>query len=145
MTSLVSCSRRVRRTAAAALTLLLLAAPAAAENTNAQEFATGAAAILANLFYMPAKFIYAAGGSMVAGAAWAFSGGDAEVAGPILDAAVRGDYVIESGHLRREKEIEFIGRRAEHLRAREPGNVASGGDGWGEPVQEDPRPSQEGF
>ena len=101
------------------------AAPARAESAG-QELGMGVSVVVVNVFYMPAKLLYALGGSLVAGGAWLFSGGDNDVARPIVDASVRGDYVIEPAHLRREKEIEFVGRTSAHSRAR-----SSGGGEWG--------------
>jgi hypothetical protein len=50
----------------------------------------------------------------VAGSAWALAGGDSSVASPILNAAVRGDYVITPDHLRGRQSIEFVGRDPGH-------------------------------
>ena len=67
--------------------------------------------MLVNFVYMPAKLTYALAGLVVTGAAYALSGGDRDVAGPILDAALRGDYVVTPDHLRGREDLEFIGRR----------------------------------
>lgn len=106
---------------AAAAGLIFLATPAYAG--AGKDFTTGAALIGANLLYMPAKLIYAAAGGIVAGAAYAVSGGDADVVDPIVAAAVSGDYVLEESHLRGKKPVEFVGRLDEHERLRD---VASG-------------------
>ena len=111
---------------ALAATVLLSAPPAQADTTK--DFTTGGALILANVFYMPAKLVYAAAGSVVAGAAYAVSGGDADVVDPILAAAIAGDYVIEEKHLRGKEEIEFVGRLPAHEQARD---VAAGGEDAG--------------
>jgi hypothetical protein len=101
----------------ASLVVLALAAPVAAEEIVSQESkemasdgAMGAAAGLATIVYAPVKVIYAAGGSVVAGLAYVLSGGDADVARPILDASVRGDYVLTPEHMRGERPIDFVGR-----------------------------------
>ncbi len=110
-----------RRVAALGLVcgLLLAAAPARADRLGS-EAGMGAGAALASLIYGPAKLIYAGGGSLIAGLAWVFSGGDGAVASPILNAALRGDYVVTPAHLRGERPLEFVGRTPEDRRLREP-------------------------
>lgn len=85
-------------------------------------FAYGAGSAIATLFYGPAKVLYAVGGSVIAGCAYLFSGGDGSVASPIIDAAMRGDYVISPDVLRGERELHFIGERPEY---QQMNNVAS--------------------
>jgi hypothetical protein len=92
----------------------LLAPVGARAESAGREFGIGATCALGNLFYGPVKLLYASGGGLIAGAAWLFSGGDGEVAGPILDASVRGDYVIMPDHLRGQRDLEFVGRNPEH-------------------------------
>jgi hypothetical protein len=93
-----------------------VAAPALAdEPTN--ELKTGASCVLANVVYMPAKLLYAAGGGLVAGAAYLFSAGDKDVAKPILDAAVGGDYVVQPDHLKGDKQLSFFGQSQEQQAA----------------------------
>ncbi len=116
---------------AAAAGIILLAAPAQAGATK--DFTIGAALIAINLVYVPAKLVYAAAGGLVAGAAYAVSGGDAAVADPIVAAAVGGDYIVEQAHLRRQKPIEFVGRLEAHEVARD---VASGTPGRGRPADQ---------
>lgn len=102
---------------ATAAGLVFLAAPAYAGATK--DFTTGAALIAINIIYAPVKLVYAAAGGVVAGAAYAVSGGDMDVVNPIVAAAVRGDYVIEEAHLRGQKPIEFVGRLEAHEQARD--------------------------
>ena len=98
------------------LVCALAAAPAQAASPAA-EYGRGAACALGNLIYGPLKLLYASGGALVASVAYAFSAGDADVARPIADAALRGDYVITPDHLQRRKPLEFIGRLPAHSRA----------------------------
>jgi hypothetical protein len=102
---------------ALALAACVAAGPAAAEELVSQETkqtaeqgGMGAAAGLTSVVYAPLKVAYAAGGSVVAGLAYVLSGGDKDVAKPIFDASVRGDYVVTPQHMRGERELEFIGR-----------------------------------
>jgi hypothetical protein len=80
----------------------------------AREAGLGASAAFLNLLYGPAKLLYAGLGGIVAGGAWLFSAGDAEVAGPILTAALRGDYVVTPDHLGGGSWPEFVGRDPSH-------------------------------
>jgi hypothetical protein len=70
----------------------------------------GVGSVLCSLVYGPLKLVYAGLGAVVAGGAWALAGGDAQVASPILNAAVRGDYVITPAHLEGRQPVEFVGR-----------------------------------
>lgn len=132
---------------------ILVAPVGARAESAAREFGLGTALVLGNLLYGPAKLVYATGGSLIAGMAYAFSGGDGEVAVPILNAAIRGDYLIQPDHLRGQRDLEFVGRDPEHKRLlsqsqqagdgprQEPGDVAAGGGS----SAEDPRGVDEGF
>ena len=63
-----------------------------------------------SLVYAPLKLVYAAGGLLVGGLAYAFSGGDAEVANVVLTPSLQGDYVISPRQLTGEEPFEFFGR-----------------------------------
>lgn len=96
----------------------------------------GVAAGLSSVVYAPVKIAYALGGSIVAGLAWVVSGGDNDVAKPIIDASVRGDYVVTPQHLTGERRLEFVGRPAADQRSGTP-EVSAGaaaaqgaGDSW---------------
>lgn len=97
--------------AAAVFAAALAGVPArASAESLAQEAGLGILTATVNVVYGPAKVVYALGGSLVAGAAWLFSGGDSDVSHPITTAALRGDYVVTLEHLRRQRSLEFIGR-----------------------------------
>lgn len=85
---------------------------------TAQQGGMGAAAGLTSVVYAPVKVAYAAGGSIVAGLAYVLSGGDKDVAKPIFDASVRGDYVVTPEHMRGERDLEFVGRSQADARLR---------------------------
>ena len=104
----------------------LVASPALADKPTS-ELKTGASCVLANIVYMPAKVLYAAGGGLVAGAAYLFSAGDKDVAKPILDAAVGGDYIVQPQHLSGDKKLVFFGQSEEQQRAKSEalGDVAA--------------------
>ena len=70
----------------------------------------GLGAFLGNVAYVPLKLIYAGGGTLVGGIAWAATGGNAEVRDAIMDPALSGDYVLTPRHLRGLEPLEFVGR-----------------------------------
>ncbi|MBW2267537.1 MAG: hypothetical protein JRH16_03085 [Deltaproteobacteria bacterium] len=93
-----------------ALALASVPTAALAENGASREAGIGVASAFGSLLYAPCKMAYALGGTLVGGLAWVFSAGDTDVAAPIWNRAVRGDYVLTPEHVRRERPIEFIGR-----------------------------------
>lgn len=128
-------TRNVRRTAAALVCAcaITLAPTAALADSAAKEAGLGLASALASVLYAPVKIVYATGGLLVGGLAFAFSGGDSDVAKVVISPSVRGDYVITPAQLRGEKSIEFIGREPGY--ASRASHVASAGDddeplGW---------------
>jgi len=89
---------------------LLVALPAAAqEESAARTTALGVGSALCTLVYTPAKLLYAGGGVLVTGLAYAFSAGDRDVIDPIVRASLYGDYVVTPDHLRGEKPLRFTG------------------------------------
>ena len=80
----------------------------------AQDAGVGVGSAIASLIYAPIKLTYAVGGLIVGGLAWAFSGGDAEVASVVLTPSLRGDYVVTRSQLMGRQEIEFFGRRPDY-------------------------------
>lgn len=105
---------RPRIAVGVAASLFLFASTANAEEEPIRDEAgMGAASAAASLIYGPAKLIYAGGGGLVAGMAYVVSGGDKQVAKPILDASMRGTYVLTPEHLSGDRPIEFVGRDPE--------------------------------
>lgn len=83
--------------------------PAAAIALDAKQVGVGAACAVGNLLYGPGKLMLALLGTLTAGLGYAVTAGDVDVARKILDSSVKGDYVLEPGHLLGEKKLEFIG------------------------------------
>jgi len=125
-------TRRTFCTLVCATTLLIApgAALAGGAGGTATEGGLGALAAVTNLIYGPVKIIYAVGGTTIAGFAWCFSGGDAEVAGTVLTRAVRGTYVITPKTLQGKESIEFVGRKPGYRTAPPDAQVAAAPDGW---------------
>ena len=70
----------------------------------------GIGAVLATLPWGITKTICALGGTLTAGLAYVFTGFNARPARAVLQASLRGDYVITPKHLRGEAPLSFIGR-----------------------------------
>jgi hypothetical protein len=119
--------RMMIRSVVLVFTLTALAASPALAEKPTKELKTGASVVLANVVYMPAKVLYAAGGGLVAGAAYLFSAGDKDVAKPILDAAIGGDYLVEPEHLSGDKQLVFFGQSEQQQQAQSEalGDVAA--------------------
>ena len=101
----------------AAITFALTPAPAAAADSAGMEYGLGVGCAFINLIYGPTKMLYATGGAIVSGFAWVFSAGDTDVAKPIWDASMRGDYMVVPDQLRGRKRLDFIGRTPEQADA----------------------------
>ncbi|MGE3979162.1 MAG: hypothetical protein AB7F94_16505 [Nitrospira sp.] len=66
--------------------------------------------------YGAAKMVYAIGGGIVGGLAWAITGGNMEVAKSIWIPSMTGDYIVQPQHLTGEKHLYFVGVSSEgHL------------------------------
>lgn len=99
----------------AAIAVAPVAATADGDGADmAKEAGIGMGTAVASLIYAPIKLVYAFGGLIVGGLAWAFSGGDANVASIVLTPSLRGDYVVTRAQLTGKQEIEFFGRRPEY-------------------------------
>lgn len=106
---------------ALAVTATLALTPVSANAKGAAaEYGIGISCVLINLVYGPAKALYATGGGIVSGLAWVFSAGNSDVARPIWDASMRGDYTLVPDQLLGRRPITFIGRSPEHLEVMEP-------------------------
>ena len=93
------------------LAFAVSASPAtAASKELAQEGGTGALAALATLIYGPVKIVYATGGLVFGGLAYAFSGGNKDVLNAVLTPTVRGDYVVTPSALVGEEDLHFLGQ-----------------------------------
>lgn len=120
---------RAGRLMTALLVVSLLGAPSAgfAASTageTSREGGLGAAAALSTLVYGPVKLLYATGGLIVGGFAWAFTAGDSQVAEKVFTRSLRGTYVLTPDHLTGEREVVFIGRDVDTASGR-PEAVAS--------------------
>jgi hypothetical protein len=95
----------------------LPASPARADSI-AKEGGLGLASFFSSLVYGAGKLVWATTGLLGSGLGYALTGGDRDVAISILNASIRGDYVLTPRHLTGKEEIEFIGRSPENREAR---------------------------
>ena len=116
--------RKTVRSVVLAFPLLARSASPALAEEPVKEAKTGATVVLANVVYMPAKVLYAAGGGLVAGMAYLFSAGDKEVAKPIRDASLGGNYIVVPEHLSGEKQLAFFGQSQEQQQAESAAETA---------------------
>jgi hypothetical protein len=128
-----------------AFALVFASAAQAGGERVRSEAGLGAASVAASLIYGPAKLIYAGGGGLIAGMAYLVSGGDTQVAKPILDASMRGDYVVTPAHLNGSRSIEFVGRdpEARELRAQSEAWEDANSETAGEPGAYPPKDDDE--
>ena len=69
----------------------------------------GIATVFTNVFYMPAKVVYATVGAITGGAAWCVTGGDTDTANKVWAPSLEGTYVVTPGMLQGEEGIQFVG------------------------------------
>ncbi len=79
------------------------------EGATASEAGLGAASFFLSLPYGAAKVAFAAGGGLVGGLAYVFSGGDDATAKTIWTTSVYGTYILTPAHLKGDKPIRFLG------------------------------------
>jgi len=115
------CSRFPLVTLIVVLTFLsMIAVPAWSQSSTSdksQGTASGAgmqvAALGATVLYAPFKLVYAIGGGIVGGLAYALSGGSEQTAKNIWIPSMYGDYQIRPEHLAGERPVRFVGVAAE--------------------------------
>lgn len=73
------------------------------------EFGWGVGTVLANVFYMPTKVVYAGLGLLTGGLGYMLTAGRGDVANEIIYPAVKGTYVLTTDHLKGEQPVVFIG------------------------------------
>jgi hypothetical protein len=80
------------------------------ESSAWAEAGLGVAALLSTVVWGTTKTICAVGGTLTAGLAYVFTGLNSRPARTVLQASLRGDYVVTPKHLRGEEPLSFIGR-----------------------------------
>src|SRR5689334_6709642 len=73
------------------------------------ELGWGVGTVLANVFYMPTKVVYAGLGLLTGGLGYMLTAGRGDVANEIIYPAVKGTYVLTKENLKGEQPVVFIG------------------------------------
>lgn len=84
-------------------------APQHTEPLPTEDLGYGVGAVMASLFYSPAKITYAGLGLITSGLGFILSGGNTDVAANIMNPAIRGNYVVTPQHLKGEEALIFVG------------------------------------
>lgn len=79
------------------------------EGSTATRAGLGVASFLATIPYGVTKVAFAAGGGIVGGLAYLFSGANTETAKNIWTTSMYGTYVITPDHLRGDRAVRFFG------------------------------------
>ena len=105
-----------RRIALAGLLVCLLSraalAEAEAKETSGSYWGDagwGLVAVTANVFYMPAKVVYAGVGTLTGGLAYVLTVGDSDTAQKVWSPSLVGSYVVTPGMLRGDEPVLFNG------------------------------------
>jgi hypothetical protein len=104
----------MRRTCLVGILLMLLSlgpyvrAAEAAERYE-EDFGWGLAAVGTDVFYIPAKVMYAALGGFVGGMVYVWTAGNMEGTRRVWSATLGGTYVVTPAMLRGEESILFVG------------------------------------
>lgn len=86
----------------------------------------GAAALVANLVYIPCKMVYAILGSIVGGGTWLVTAGNSQASNTVFRSALGGDYVLTPQMLAGQQPINFSGPTTTPPPAPAVSNNASG-------------------
>lgn len=106
---------RRRRLVVAVVMSSVLALPVHARAENAdeggfwKEFGLGVGAVVTNVVYMPAKFVWATIGAVVGGLAYGLTLGSTETANAIWEPTLGGNYVLTPRMLAGEEKFSFSG------------------------------------
>lgn len=105
----------VRRMMVIAVALCLLAqtahaADSAKENNYWGDAGYGALCVVANLFYMPVKFVYSGVGLITGSLAYVLTVGDSDTAQRVWSPSMGGSYVVTPSMLRGDEPLLFNGQ-----------------------------------
>lgn len=99
--------KKVHRWLGGGVVALLLLTPALARADYLEDAGMGTAAVLANVFYMPTKLVYAALGGVTGGFAYLLTGANYEIAERVWTPSMGGNYVLNPEQLRGNQPIYF--------------------------------------
>jgi hypothetical protein len=101
--------RRLQGAVAAAALVAALGTAQPARAGYLEDSGWGVLTALTNVFYMPAKVVYATTGAITGGLAYGLTGGDLQTAENIWVPAMGGTYVVTPRMLQGEDPIAFAG------------------------------------
>ena len=99
--------KKVRYWLDVGLIALSLATPTFARADYIEDAGMGTAAVVANIFYMPTKLVYAALGGVTGGFAYLLTGANYEIAERVWTPSMGGNYVFNPEQLRGNQPIYF--------------------------------------
>ena len=102
----------VRKIVVVVVLVCVLAQAAKAENKEPSYWGDagwGFLAVVSNVLYMPAKFVYATLGTLTGGLAYVLTVGDSNTAQKVWSPSVGGNYVVTPAMLRGDEPILFNG------------------------------------
>ena len=106
---------RTRKIILVGVAMCLLARVAMAEDEDyTSELGWGTLAVVSNLFYMPAKLVYAVAGGVTGSLAYLLTVGDTDTAEKIWAPSLGGSYIVTPKMLQDEEPIRFSGTVPEH-------------------------------
>ena len=76
---------------------------------NWQGVGYGAGTLAADVFYVPAKFLYALSGGLIGGGAYVLTGGNTQTANTIWRSSLGGDYVVTPDMIAGKQPVHFSG------------------------------------
>ncbi len=109
---------------------------AAEDESTGKQVGLGLYQVGANVGYGVVKVGYAAVGTLVTPFAWAFSGGNKEVAQDVFYSAARGDYTLNREQILFREPVEFVGRAPGEYPPSDTDVAASGATGSAALVEE---------
>jgi len=98
--------KKVHRWLGGGLVALLLT-PTLAQADYLEDAGMGTATVLANVFYMPTKLVYATIGGVTGGFAYLLTGANYEIAERVWTPSMGGNYVLNPEQLRGNQPIYF--------------------------------------
>ena len=86
---------------------LVLGAPAPVSADYIEDVGVGTATVAANVFYVPAKLVYATLGGITGGFAYVLTGANFQIAERVWNPSLGGDYILNRSHIRGAETIYF--------------------------------------
>jgi hypothetical protein len=99
--------KAIQRWLSGGMVAAALLAPTSARADFVEDAGMGTATVLANVFYMPTKLVYATLGGVTGGFAYVLTGANYQVAERVWTPSLGGNYVLNPEQLRGNQPIYF--------------------------------------